>query len=49
MKFYYADERSPNGGPIGNQPNGEESAKVYVELSEGRTQKEWDWIFVKGR
>ena len=53
MKFYYADERNANGGPVGNQPHGEESAKVYIELSEREKQgeggRDWNWVYVMGR
>ena len=38
MKFYYVDERGEGGGPVGNQPTAEESARVSVELAEGKEQ-----------
>ena len=47
MKFYYADERSESGGPIGSTPTADAAGKVYVELSE-KEQGNWDYVFVAG-
>jgi hypothetical protein len=49
MKFYYADERTPEGRPIGQYPSGEEAGKTYVSLAEGKEQVEWDYTFVKDK
>ena len=49
MKFYYVDERSAEGGAVGNQPSAEESAEVGVMLSEGERQGDWDYVWSKGK
>ncbi|KAF7551806.1 hypothetical protein G7Z17_g4752 [Cylindrodendrum hubeiense] len=46
-KFYYADERKPDGSAI-FAVSGEAHAKFYVELSEGQSQGPWQQAFVKG-
>jgi len=47
-KFYYADERTPEGGAVYSQIDGDAHAKLYVELSEGESQGPWQQTFVKG-
>jgi hypothetical protein len=47
-RFYYADERQPDGSAVYSAVNGEAHAKHYVELAEGKTQGPWQQTFVKG-
>ena len=49
MKFYYVDERSEGGGPVGDLPDAEEAARVSMQLAEGKEQGKWDHVFVKGK
>ncbi|TVY88130.1 Secoisolariciresinol dehydrogenase [Lachnellula willkommii] len=48
FKFYYADERTADGGPAWSNINGEAHGKLYVELAEGKEQGPWQQTFVKG-
>ena len=47
-RFYYADERKSDGTPAYSAIDGEAHAKMYIELSEGKTQGPWQQTFVKG-
>jgi hypothetical protein len=47
-RFYYADERKPDGGAAYGAIDGDAHAKHYVELAEGKTQGPWQQTFVKG-
>ncbi|KAH7131453.1 putative short-chain dehydrogenase [Dactylonectria estremocensis] len=47
FKFYYADQRKPDGSPIFNV-DGEAHADFYVGLAEGKSQGPWQQAFVKG-
>lgn len=47
-RFYYADERKPDGGPAKNDKDGEAHAKHYIELAETKEQGPWQQTFVKG-
>jgi hypothetical protein len=46
-RFYYADERKPDGGPI-YRVNGDAHGEMYWELSQGKEQGPWMQSFVKG-
>lgn len=46
-RFYYADERKPDGGPI-YRVNGDAHEDLYWELSQGKEQGPWMQSFVKG-
>ncbi|PMD12779.1 putative short-chain dehydrogenase [Hyaloscypha hepaticicola] len=48
FKLYYCDERKADGGAVYGAIDGDASAKHYVELSEGKTQRPWQQTFVKG-
>ncbi|KAK7934862.1 hypothetical protein PG985_000357 [Apiospora marii] len=48
FKFYYADERMPDGSPMYNDLNGDAHADMYTELAEGESQGPWSQTFVKG-
>ncbi|KAJ4293396.1 hypothetical protein N0V90_008679 [Kalmusia sp. IMI 367209] len=48
FKFYYADERKPDGSPAYNAIDGEAHGKFYAELSESKSQGPWQQTFVKG-
>ncbi|KAJ3540075.1 hypothetical protein NM208_g5216 [Fusarium decemcellulare] len=47
-KFYYADERSPEGAPAFANIDGKAHGDFYAELSEKKTQGPWLATFVKG-
>lgn len=47
-RFYYADERNPDGSPAYGGIDGEAHGKYYLELSEGESQGPWQQTFVKG-
>lgn len=47
-RFYYADERKPDGAPAYQDINGEAHGKHYLELAEGKSQGPWQQTFVKG-
>ncbi|KAF4341223.1 short-chain dehydrogenase reductase like yusS [Fusarium beomiforme] len=46
-KFYYADERKPDGAPK-YRVDGDAHAYLYWELSQGKEQGPWMQTFVKG-
>ncbi|KAF2731141.1 putative short chain type dehydrogenase [Polyplosphaeria fusca] len=46
-KFYYADERKPDGSPK-YRIDGDAHAKLYWELANGETQGPWMQTFVSG-
>ncbi|KAF2497638.1 putative short-chain dehydrogenase [Lophium mytilinum] len=48
FKFYYADERQPDGGPT-IPVNGPAAGKMYVELAENPEQGPWDYTFIDGK
>jgi hypothetical protein len=47
-RFYYPDERQPDGRLGGRGISGEAHAKIYKKLSEDKTQGPWLQTFVKG-
>ncbi|KAK8094420.1 short-chain dehydrogenase [Apiospora hydei] len=47
-KFYYADQRQPDGGPT-IPVDGEAHAKLYLDLVKDTEQKPWDYTFVDGQ
>ncbi|RGP69394.1 short chain type dehydrogenase [Fusarium longipes] len=46
-KFYYADERKPEGGPI-YRVDGDAHGEMYWKLSQDKEQGDWLQTFVKG-
>lgn len=48
VRFYYADERKPDGSPGGVNIDGEAHGKLYAELADTQSQGEWQQTFVKG-
>ncbi|KAK9237782.1 hypothetical protein V1525DRAFT_402901 [Lipomyces kononenkoae] len=46
-RFYYADERNPNGTPVGTSPDAKAHAEAYFQLAEDPEQRPWDYTFVK--
>ncbi|OAP58589.1 hypothetical protein AYL99_07679 [Fonsecaea erecta] len=47
FKFYYADERTPEGKPVGTAVSGSAAAVEYVKLAEQQDQGPWLYTFVK--
>jgi len=48
-KYYYADERTPEGEPVMRDISGDAHGEFYYELARGREQGPWLATFVKGR
>jgi len=48
-RFYYTDERKPNGDVVGNAISGEAAGEFYYELSQKAEQGPWDATFVAGK
>jgi len=48
-KFYYADERTSDGNPVGSQIDGEAHAELYMDLVKHKEQRPWLQTFVKGK
>lgn len=46
-RFYYADERKPDGEPAFMDVDGEAAGKYYLQLAEGASQGSWQQTFVK--
>lgn len=47
-RFYYADERKPDGAPAYGGIDGPAHGVLYTELAEGASQGPWQQTFVKG-
>ncbi|RAO73012.1 uncharacterized protein BHQ10_009024 [Talaromyces amestolkiae] len=47
--FYYVDERTSGGQPVGNKVDGAAHADLYFELASDENQREWKQTFVKGK
>ncbi|KAL6818085.1 hypothetical protein GGI42DRAFT_309332 [Trichoderma sp. SZMC 28013] len=48
-KFYFADERKPDGDPVYAAIDGPAHAAFYTELAKQKRQGPWNATFVKGR
>ncbi|KAI5479320.1 putative short chain type dehydrogenase [Pseudohyphozyma bogoriensis] len=48
-RFYYADERTETGAPVGNKVNGEAHAQMYWDLAQSKEQGDPLVTFVKGK
>lgn len=53
FRFYYADERNPDGSNVGRDISGEAHAEFYYTLAKGsgsgeQGQRPWLQTFVKG-
>ncbi|UKZ54309.1 hypothetical protein TrVGV298_008117 [Trichoderma virens] len=48
-KFYFADERKPDGDPVYSDIDGPAHAAFYTELAKQKAQGPWNATFVKGR
>ncbi|KUI74205.1 Versicolorin reductase [Cytospora mali] len=49
IRFFFADERSPDGGPVGNKPNGESTTEMYLKLIEGKEDYPYYVTFFNGK
>ena len=48
-RFYYTDQRNADGSPAWNNVDGEATAKIYVDLAEGRGGGDgWWYTFAPG-
>lgn len=48
-RFYYVDERKPDGATIGNQIGGEAYAEEFWKLVQEKEQLPWQYTFAKGK
>ncbi|KAJ5611248.1 hypothetical protein N7510_007967 [Penicillium lagena] len=48
-KFYFADERKPDGDPVYSAIDGPAHAEFYTQLIAANTQGPWNATFVKGQ
>ncbi|KAK9311177.1 hypothetical protein V1522DRAFT_433702 [Lipomyces starkeyi] len=48
-KFYYADERNPDGSPVKQDRDANAHAETYFQLAEEPEQGPWDYTFVKSK
>ncbi|KAK5991478.1 hypothetical protein PT974_09761 [Cladobotryum mycophilum] len=48
-KFYFADERTETGDPVGNAISGPAAAEFYVELADDKKEVPWFATFVPGK
>lgn len=48
-RFYYADERTPEGKMVGRDVNGEAHAELYFKLANDKEPVAWQQTFVKGK
>lgn len=46
-RFYFADERRPDGEPVYSAINGPAHAEFYTQLAKTKTQGPWNATFVK--
>ncbi|KIW11412.1 hypothetical protein PV08_10712 [Exophiala spinifera] len=49
VRFYYADERAENGGPVFKDIDGPAAAVEYLHLVEQKDQGPWLHTFIKGK
>lgn len=49
VRFYFADERTPEGKPVGMKVDGPGAAEEYWNLVERKDQGPWLYSFVKGQ
>jgi len=49
FKFYYADERTPDGGPVNNDVDGPAHAEFFYNLARDPKQGTWLATFVKDK
>lgn len=48
-RFFFADERGPDGAPAGSEINGESHAEMYLELVEGKEDLPYYVTFWNGK
>ncbi|CRG89869.1 hypothetical protein PISL3812_06908 [Talaromyces islandicus] len=49
-RFFFADERTPEGRPVGSVPGAESHARMFLELAEGGGEAlPWYLTFVQGK
>ncbi|KAI9712663.1 MAG: hypothetical protein M1820_001284 [Bogoriella megaspora] len=48
LRFFYADERKPDGGPMGSVPGAEAAAEFYSQLASGADEIPWHATFTAG-
>lgn len=48
-RFFFADERGPDGGPAWSKVSGESHAEMYLELAEGKEDLPYYVTFRNGK
>lgn len=48
-RFFFADERTKEGAPVGKTPDGDGHAKLYLSLVEGKEDVPHYVTFVEGK
>lgn len=48
-RFFFADERTKDGAPVGKTPGGESHAKFYLGLVQGKEDLPHYVTFVEGK
>lgn len=48
-RFFFADERTKDGGPVGKTPDGAAHAAVYLDLVQGKEDLPHYITFVEGK
>jgi hypothetical protein len=48
-RFFYGDQRTPKGGPVGSVTDAEAHADMYSKLATGDTDVPWHVSFVAGK
>ncbi|KAI3393800.1 hypothetical protein diail_3621 [Diaporthe ilicicola] len=49
IRFFFADERNKDGGPVGKVPDGKSHASVFLGLVEGKEDLPYYVTFVEGK
>jgi hypothetical protein len=49
LRFYYADQHTPEGGAMGNDVGGPAAAEFYYQLVTEDVEVPWDATFVEGK
>ncbi len=49
VRFYFADEREPDGTPVYSNIDGQAHGEFYSQLAEDESQGPWLATFVKGQ
>jgi hypothetical protein len=48
-RFYFGDQRTPEGNPVGNVTDAAAHADIYSKLATGKLDAPWHVSFVPGK